>query len=97
MKTILLPLRRAERASAGKLREAAIRRDDESMLIQIRDLDCSVIEMRYHDKCFKAYTNPIFYNTKNVDGSKELYKDSFNAFFEQYVKKKIIQEKKLSI
>jgi hypothetical protein len=56
LKTTLLPLRKAETATAGKLREAALRRNDE-------DLDCSVIEVRYHDKCFKAYTNPVFYNS----------------------------------
>ena len=64
LKATLLPLRKAETATAGKFREAALRRNDEDLLVHIRDLDCSVIEVRYHDKCFKAYTNPVFYNSK---------------------------------
>ena len=93
----MLPLRKAETASAGKLREAALRRNDEDLLVHIRDLDCSVIEVRYHDMCFKAYTNPVFYNTKMDGGSKELYRDSFDVFCEKYVEKKIIQGKKTKL
>ncbi|CAB4014897.1 Hypothetical predicted protein [Paramuricea clavata] len=67
LKTTLLPLRKAETATAGRFREAALRRNYEHLLVHIRDLDCSVIEVRYQDKCFKAYTNPVFYNSK-TDG-----------------------------
>ena len=95
LKTTLLPLRKAETATAGKLREAALRRNDEDLLVHIRDLDCSVIEVRYHDKCFKAYINPVFYNSKTDGCSREPYKDSFDAFCEKYVEKKIIQGKKI--
>jgi hypothetical protein len=98
LKKTLLPLRKAETATAGKFREAALRRNDEHLLVHIRDLDYSVIEVRYHhDKCFKAYTNPVFYNS-NTDGcSRELYKDSFDGFCEKYVEQKIILEKKSSL
>jgi hypothetical protein len=46
----------AETIDAGKLREAATRKDDQQILIRIADKDCVALEVKYHRSCYRNYT-----------------------------------------
>ena len=50
----------AKTVDGGKLREAAIRKEDQRILVNIQDKDCNVLEVKYHQKCYKNYTSFLF-------------------------------------
>lgn len=92
----------AETVDGGKLREAAQRKDDKRILIQIQEKDCVALEVKYHRRCYSTYTLFLRQTSSgiddddDVDGSgKILYTDSFNVFCNEFVKKKIIQKQKI--
>ena len=41
----------------GKLKEAATKKADESILIQIADKDLVALEVKYHKRCYETYTS----------------------------------------
>ena len=45
----------------GKLLYAAEQKQDENILMHIRDRDCVAIEVKYHRSCFKQYCRGITY------------------------------------
>ena len=87
----------AETIDGGRLREAATRKGDESILLQITDKDCTAIEVRYHKRCYKRYTE--FLRTEDGEESEVrpqyIYKESFSVFCEQFVKEKIIDNEEI--
>ena len=62
------PLMLAETFDADLLRQAAEKKKDERILIQIRGKDCVALEVRYHKVCYGNYTK--FY-TREVKENKQ--------------------------
>ena len=50
-------LESAETVNGGKLEEAATRKADESILIQIADKDMVALEVKYHKRCYEKCTS----------------------------------------
>ena len=90
-----MPLAICETENAGLLREAANAKGDERILTKIRDKDCVAIEVRYHQKCYKNYTN-FLYRKEQCSGTESSL--LYNAGFERFCKDVIdplIKEKKI--
>ena len=80
--------------NAGKLKLAAEKKEDESILIHIRDVDCVAAEVCYHRNCHMSYTN--FSNFEvNDQPPVQLYDESFRIMCDQIVQKKIINDKEV--
>ena len=47
----------AETVDGGKLREAATKKDDQSILLQIANNDMVALEVKYHKCCYDKYTS----------------------------------------
>lgn len=83
----------AETIDGGKLREAATRKDDHRILVQILGKDCVAIEVKYHLHCYKSYTSFL---TRPSSGGLTVQKDKvtkYNKWFEsfcRFVKQEII-------
>ena len=77
----------------GKPREAATRKEDHRILVQILGKDCVAIEVRYHVHCYKSYTS--FLTRPSTHGS-TLQKDKVTKYtksfetFCRFVKEEII-------
>lgn len=46
------------------LRTAAEQKDDDRVLLQIRDKDCVAIEVCYHRHCYEVYTKDVYKTTE---------------------------------
>ena len=79
---------------AGKLRLAAEKKKDESILIHIRDRDCVAIEACYHKKCYTSYTNFLNFDLTESKTEK-LYEKSYKHFCKEVIEKKLIKNKKV--
>ncbi len=55
-----MPLVSCETVDAGRLLEAATKKKDDRILVKILEKDCVAIEVKYHMKCYKNYTNFLF-------------------------------------
>lgn len=80
---------------AGLLREAATKKKDNRVLIKILDRDCVAIEVRYHMKCYKNYTNFLYRQDETCEtNSTPLYNAGYEQFcvevLEDLIKKKEI-------
>lgn len=78
----------AESLTAGVLQEAALKRNDESILIHIQGRDCVAIEARYHKRCYISYTNFLRRKPKIVGPT--LYDKAFDEFCVQIIEKRIL-------
>jgi hypothetical protein len=87
-------LTQSQTYDAGKLRLAAERKRDESILIHIRDRDCVAIEACYHKKCYTGYTNFLNFES-NEEKAGKLYEKSYEYFCEEVIKKKLIINKEI--
>ena len=88
----------AETIDGGRLREAATRKGDESILLQIADKDCVALEVKYHRRCYQQYTE--FVRRTDVTEDDEVrdkckYEESFNVFCERFVKEKLIDNEEI--
>ena len=54
----------------GKLKEAATKKADESILIQIADKDLA-LKVKYHKQCYEKYMCKGFHNLFSIDQSYE--------------------------
>ena len=80
---------------AGLLREAATKKKDNRVLIKILDRYCVAIEVRYHMKCYKNYTNFLYRQDETCEtNSTPLYNAGYEQFcvevLEDLIKKKEI-------
>jgi len=50
----------------GKLTEAAPARNDEDLLLQIRDKHCVAVEVKYHRFCYVSYTRLPYCKTEDT-------------------------------
>lgn len=88
----------AETVDGGRLREAAKRKSDESILLHIADKDCVALEVKYHKRCYDGYTSFLRCTGENEDAEESeihdknlcKYEESFDVFCERFVKARII-------
>ena len=92
----------AETVDGGRLREAAKRKSDDTILLQIGNLDCVELEVKYHKQCYEGYTSFLRYIAKRDTEKSEIrdknlckYEESFTVFCEQFVKARIINNDKI--
>ncbi|XP_033116231.1 uncharacterized protein LOC117116322, partial [Anneissia japonica] len=86
---------RCETLSGGKLIEAAVAKQDDSLLLDIRDKDLVAIEARYHKSCFRRYTRSVQASaTPNLAG-KNPYERGYNSFCNKVVEGRIIKQKEI--
>ena len=78
-----------------KLREAAWRNSDESILVHIADKDCAALEVRYLKQCYERCTSCLrrgnvtheVDDTENYDRYACKHEKSFDVFCQRFVKK----------
>ena len=83
----------AETVDGGKLRQAATRKSDQSILVQIADKDLIALEVKYHKRCYQTRrflgTAQNSRPKNNMDAS---MKNPSMIFCEDFVKTQIIEE-----
>ena len=70
----------AQTLDGGKLKEAAERRQDETILVHIRGKDCVAVEAQYHRKCYFEYVD--FLLKKPADPGGKSFRGPLNYFAE---------------
>lgn len=81
---------------AGRLREAATRKKDDRILVKILDKDCVAIEVKYHMKCYKNYTNFLFRQAETCEtSSTALYAAGYKQFCDEVIED-LIADKKIT-
>ena len=83
----------AQTLTAGILQQAALMRNDESVLIHIQGRDCVATEARYHRRCYLSYTKCLTRKPKIVGPT--LYDKAFDEFCVKVIEKQIIQSNKV--
>jgi hypothetical protein len=83
----------AQTVTARRLEEAALLRNDESILIHIRGRDCVAIEARYHKRCYQTYTACLLRERKIIGPT--LYDKAFDKFCLEIIEKRIIKNKEV--
>ena len=78
----------AETVDEGKLREAATKKDDQSILLQIANKDMVALEVKYHKRCYDKYTSFL----KETEQHDFKYEKSLDVFCEEFVKEKLIKQ-----
>ena len=61
----------AETVEGGKLREAATKKDDQNILLQIANKGMVALEVKFHKRCYDKYTS--FLRTTTQSKGKEVY------------------------
>ena len=85
-----MPLILCETINGGLLLDAATKKNDEGILLQIMDKGCVAIEVRYHRKCYTNYTNFLHKQDKKAsDGAKSLYDAGYEQFCKEVVEELI--------
>ena len=86
-----------ETENGGLLREAAERKQDERILVNIRGRDCSAIEVRYHKNCYVNYTNFLVHekNAPEDQESKNLYQKAYQTLCVEVVENNLIGQKQI--
>ena len=86
----------AETVDEGKLREAATKKDDQSILLQIANKDMVALEVKYHKRCYDKYTSFLRTTTqlkgKETEQHDFKYEKSLDVFCEEFVKEKLIKQ-----
>ena len=85
----------AETFNAGLLRQAAEKKNDERILMQIRGKDCVALEVRYHKVCYGNYTKFLTRELKENKPSASVYEKSYDVFYKEVVEKEVIVGKKV--
>ena len=83
----------SETIDAGLLRRAAELKNDEKILVQIRDKDCVAIEVRYHKSCYQNYTKFLTRDQKETEKSAPTYEKTFEIFCKNVIEGQIIKDK----
>jgi predicted secreted Zn-dependent protease len=83
----------ASTVDAGLLRTAAERKNDERILVQIRDKDCVALEVRYHKVCYSNYTIFLAREAKTTTTCVPMYERSYDVFCKEVVETEIIKGK----
>ena len=76
--------------------EAARRKDDRNISIQIEDKDCVALELKYHKRCYSSYTSFLRHESGHKDPESlayesRLYAKSFDIFCEKVIRDKVLK------
>ena len=91
----------AETIDEGRLREAATRKGDESIILHIAHKDCVALEVKYHRRCYQRYTEFLRRTDVTEDDEESKvramckYEESFHVFCERFVKEKLIDNEEI--
>ena len=83
----------AQTLDGGKLKEAAERRQDETILVHIRGKDCVAVEAQYHRKGYFEYVD--FLLKKPADPGGKKFQRSFELFCRNFIEKRLIKDKQI--
>ena len=76
-----MPLVLCKTINGSLLRDAATKKKDDRILLQIMDKDCVAIEVRYHRRCYTNYTNFLHRQDKKAsDIAKSLFDKGYEKF-----------------
>ena len=89
----IVPLINAETVDGGLLREAAQRKNDERILLKIRDQDCVAIEVKYHRQCYNSYVR--FLHKREREQATQIYTISFQKLCTELIEEKILKLDKI--
>ena len=86
----------AETVDGSKLKEAATRKADESILIQIADKNMVALEGKHHKRCYENYTSFLRHSMQSTGekNKKQRYKyeKSFDVFCKDFVIERLIKQ-----
>ncbi|XP_050409517.2 uncharacterized protein LOC126824350 [Patella vulgata] len=89
-------LSKTQTLDAGLLREAATKKENESILKHIRGKDCVAIEVRYHDSCYKRYVSFLSRKTSSVkEDELPIFHRTFEVFANDIIRTKIIKGREI--
>ncbi|KAK6187558.1 hypothetical protein SNE40_005556 [Patella caerulea] len=84
-------LTQAQTQTAGQLLKAAELKEDEDILRHIRGQDCVAIEVRYHQKCYRQYTEFLRrFSESKGDKPSVKYLTTYNMFCEDVIRERIL-------
>ncbi|XP_076867112.1 uncharacterized protein LOC143518500 [Brachyhypopomus gauderio] len=81
-------LTKTKTLNAGKLQEAAEVKDDQSILIHIKDRDCVALQVQYHKSCYRQYTRFL---SGPARAEKEQIKPTFDLSYKLFCERVICQ------
>ncbi|KAK1885936.1 G polyprotein [Dissostichus eleginoides] len=82
---------KTETLSAGKLQKAAEKKDDQSVLIHIKDKDCVALEVRYHKSCYSQYTKFLLRPDKpETEQDEPMFDASYKLFCERIIRQRLL-------
>jgi hypothetical protein len=91
---MLQGLTQCETIYAGKLREAAEMKNDENILIHIKDKDYVAIEVCYHKMCYKKYTR--FLSKPDVDQAMDsVFNTAYKLFCKEIIDDRICKNREI--
>ena len=83
----------AETVDGGKLKEAATRKADESILLHIANKDMVALEVKYHKRCYEKYTSFLRHNTQsNEKGTDKHECKHEKSFCQEFVNERLIKQ-----
>ena len=87
-------LTQCETIDAGKLQKAAEKKNDENILIHIKDKDCVAIEVCYHKTCYKNYTR--FLSKPHVDKAMDsVFNTAYKLFCKEIIDDRICKNREI--
>ncbi|XP_046900252.1 uncharacterized protein LOC124483752 [Hypomesus transpacificus] len=90
------PLSKAEILTAGQLQKAAELKEDQRILIQIKDKACAAMEVQYHKGCYKQYTRFLTRPEKPEKEQNEFMFDvSYKIFCERIIRQRLLVNKEV--
>ena len=92
-KRIRQGLSQAQTVKAGLLYDTAVSKEDEDILLQIRDKDCVAIEVKYYKQCYSRYTKHFANTSAKIvedETTNEVMMNPFDKFCEEIITTRII-------
>ena len=83
-----------ETKSGGQLLNAAMMKQDERLLLDIRDKDLVAIEANYHKSCYLRYTK-VVHKPQTKGESSQLYEKSYQSFCCKVIEERIVKGKEI--
>ncbi|KAJ4940926.1 hypothetical protein JOQ06_027216 [Pogonophryne albipinna] len=82
---------KTETLSAGKLQKVAEKKDDQSVLLHIKDKDCVALEVRYHKSCYSQYTKFLLRPDKpETEQDEPMFDASYKLFCERIIRQRLL-------
>ena len=84
-----------ERKDGGNLLTAALMKQDEALLLDLRGKDHVAIEVRYHKSCYYRYTKVALGSKLHTETAQQMYERSYSSFCRKIVEERIIKGKEI--